>query len=641
MPALALAILVSAPAVSPPAFALQDADSDKAAQEKAKKETKGPSVGEPASIIPGPYFKKGTITLSARPKKNQDGNIQEGEETPRSAFGIDDDLYTREAIEEGALVQLDPSGIAATDEDALEPPIFWGNHDRSKIAGFINGLHQSGPLPTIHKLAENFARKGQILPAPQSDEEVDQFLKARLSALRRFGDGSAYVSLINRLPKDRDWSRLARYRVEAALVTGKLMEACTIAAEQSNITSEPYWLKINALCYAVEGNRAGVDFQIGILEETTTISPVFYSMIDQLLIEAEEEKANAGGDAITNIAPTEIYQPFPVSILEASMARLTEAIISDLSPKDPDPLAIPMLISQPGLNREARVELVELGVRQNWLTVDVLQEFVATLDISVDEEALAFRLYDTDDRFLIDLALARQIANKENSIDDRMQALELATARAARNNTTAGLAKLHLALIKDIIPSSEMLPYAVTIGRLAMLTGNYSIAERWFSLIRSLPAGSDDTSDEALVSLWPLMVVAGHTNNLPPVNDTILYHWWSALGESGDRFDKASRLFSIFEGLGYPITEKAWGWLEDGPSGVAGKAISPAHWRRFLIASNSGQPMDIHLSLLPLFENDETVEPALLGSVIGTLTALGDDRLARDLALESLLHAGL
>lgn len=645
---LALVMIASAPSTANNLPLYQDTDHQDSGDKKSAKEkpssknVHGPSVGKPANIIPGPYLRKGSIKLPPRPahlEDNQDAN--EFGDVQVSGEGELQTPIKRDAIIEDALIQLDPSGIAATSEDAIAPALLWGAHSRETIQAFINGLHPSGPLPTIHKLAENFIRRGQILPAPKRDDAIPQFIKTRLSALRRFGDGSTYVSLINRLPKDRDWSALSRFSAEAALVSGKLLQACTVAAEQRSESSEAYWLKMNALCYALDGNRAGVDFQIGVLEETTTISPVFYKLIDQLLIEAEQDSNSDASAPDSNMSALDIYEPFPVSILESVMARLTGASISDLSPEQPDPLAIPILISQPGLNREARVELVALGVKQNWLKLDVLKEFVETLDISTDEEALAYRLYDTDSGFLIDLALARQMANRDNSIDDRMQAFKLATDRAARNNTTAGLAKLHLALISDIAPSGDMLSYAAAVGRLSLLTGNYDLASRWFALARALPVGSNASSDTSLISLWPLMVVAGYDSDIPDVTEAILWNWWTAHADDESRFDKANRLFSVLEGLSYNIPEQAWGWLEAGPSAVSGKAIAPAHWRRFLIAAAEGPQIDLHLSLLPLFENDEIVEPALLGSVIGSLNGRGEKRLARDLALESLLHAGL
>lgn len=633
--ALILVFMASAPSWGAGLSPYQDTNDDKQV----------PSVGQPVNITPGPYVPKGSIKLPPRPTyvlRDQDGNtLGEGTNPLVSGEGTLTTPITRDPVIENNLIKLDPSAMAATSEDSDVPAIFWGAYNRETIKSFISSLHPSGPLPTIHKLAENFIRRSQILPTPTQDEEISSFVMARLSALRRFGNNAAYVSFINRLPKDRDWSSLARFSAEAALVSGKLIQACTLAAEQRNETSDPYWLKINALCYALDGNRSGVDFQIGVLEETTTISPIFYKLIDQLLIEAEQNAESVGDESNATMSSIDIYEPFPVSILEAVMARLTGATISNLSPENPDPLAIPILISQPGLNRQARIELVALGVKQNWLKLDLLKEFVETLDISADEEALAYRLYDTDNHFLIDLALARQMANRENPVDDRMQAFKLAIDRAARNNTTTGLAALHLSLISDINPSRKMLPYAAAIGRLSLLTGNYGLASRWFSLTRSLPQGSNSASDTSLISLWPLLLVAGHDGDIPQVNEAILWSWWSAHADDESRFDKGNRLFSVLEGLSYTIPEKAWGWLEEGPSAVSGKAIAPAHWRRFLIAASKGQQVDIHLSLLPLFENDEAVEPALLGSIVGNLNARGEEKLARAIALESLLHAGL
>ncbi len=633
---IGLAFMVSAPALAGGLSPYQEAD-----PKNAQKDNPLPSVGKAANIVPGPYMPKGTVKLPARPlasAAHQDSDVMP---STISGRGTLETPLKRDAVIEDALIQLDPSGIAASEEDALKPAIFWGSYNRKTIQGFISTLHPSGPLPTIHALAEDFVRLGQILPAPLEDDDVSQFIKVRISALRRFGNGSAYVSLINRLPKDRDWSQISRSIAEAALVSGKLVKACSIAAEQGNATSDLFWLKMNTLCYAMDGNRSGVDFQIGIMEEIASISPVFYKLTDQLLIEAEQSSARKDDQNLTGMTPLDIYEPFPVAILEASMARLTGARISDLAPEAPDPLALPMLISQPGLSREARIELVALGIKQNWLKPDLLKEFVKTLDISVDEEALAYRLYDSDDRFLIDLALARQMAKADNTLEDRMQAFKLGAERAARNNTTAGLAELHLSLIEDITPNKDLISYATTVGRLSLLTGNYDLAANWFSLARAHPAGNNAVSDKELITLWPLLVVAGKDDNLPAVNDATLWKWWSAMASDEDRFDKANRLFTVLEGLGYDVSETVWGWLEAGPSAVNGKAISPAHWRRFLIAYDQGQQIDIHLSLIPLFENDETIEPALLGSVIGYLHDYGEKQLARDIALESLLHAGL
>ncbi|WP_420430078.1 hypothetical protein [Kordiimonas sp.] len=611
---------------------------------KLKRQT-GPAVGKPRTILPQPYLPKGSVNVPPAPEGDLstdaatqqdldadglevvqpgaedlptdiDGQSFEQGEDAGSAIAEPDVMIT-----EGELDLLDPSGIPAGEETF--PRDFWTGRDRTEIISALHQLGSPSASGALNDAARKVALSGFNLPSPASDGDIDAFISARLDLLAAYGDQRGYLTLLERLPKDRDWSGLARHIANGYLLSGRIEDACALAGDQRSGDNDSYWLRIAAFCRAVRADRRGVDFQLGILEEVSEVRPTFYALLDQILIEAEQQR----GSVMTSAGA--LNASLKVDVLEATMARLAKVQVPELELEDVNPLAVSAMLSIPGVAQEAKISLLGAALKAGWVSGETFAEFAKTLNVGLDEAMAAFEMAETDDRFEVDMVLAATAARTQDAAE-RDAALNSLWLRALSSGTAQQMAS-GISRLTDG-PAALMV-------RAALLSGDRVVAGRAFTKIRSSQAGVDTLADDALLDTWPL-AAAGGVVSAPSVTDTRLRSWWQRQEARDDKFERANLLFTVLEGLGYTISDSVWAELDDGPARLSGQAVSVAQWRRFLRSAENG---DRAGSLLGAFRlmSSASVPPSLAGSLVGTLREKGFEAEAHELAAEILISQGL
>lgn len=617
---------------------------------KLKRQT-GPAVGKPLAILPQPYLPKGSVAVPPVPEgsssvapavvqQNEDADslevVQSGAETLPTDVGSQpyeqsDGTAGEEAdraatdseamITEGELDLLDPSGIPAGEETF--PRDFWTGRDRAEVIAALHRFGSPSASGALNDAAIKVALSGFNLPGPVSADDVDAFISARLDLLAAYGDQRGYLALLERLPKDRDWSGLARHIANGHLLSGRIGEACALAGNQRSGDNDPYWLRIAAFCRAVRADRRGVDFQLGILEEVSEVRATFYALLDQILIEAEQQTSGVMTSAGA------LNASLKVDVLEATMARLAKVQVPELALEDVNPLAVSAMLSIPGVAQEAKISLLGTALKTGWVSGDTFAEFARTLNVGLDESMAAFEMAETDDRFEIDMVLAATAA-KAQEATERDAAFNSLWLRALGS----GMAQSMAAGITKLADG----PAALMV-RAALLSGDQAAAASAFTKIRASQAGRDAVMDQALLDTWPLAVAAGIVS-APRVTDARLRDWWQQQEARDDRFERANLLFTVLEGLGHTVPDSVWAELDAGPARLNGQSASVAQWRRFLrAAENDDRPG----SLMGAFRlmSSASVPPSLAGSLVGTLREQGFDAEAHALAAEILISQGL
>ena len=455
-----------------------------------------------------------------------------------------------------------------------------------------------------------------------------------MSLLASLGDVAGYIALLERLPAERDWSALVKDFTNKHLLKGELTDACALAAAERATDADPYWLRLAAFCQAARGNRVGVDFQLGILEEIAQIRPTFYQLIDQILIEASQ----APGTVVAEVAA--LSNSLQVDLLEVTMARLARAKVPLLALDDVNPLAVRMMLSLPGVERAAKVDLMGLAVRRTWLDAESLAAFAVNHQPLVDETETALSALESDRRFIIDAALVN-LSSQADAGPLRADALSKLWQRSVEQRIAANTAGGYIGVTKDILPTPKAGKIAAVLARAALISGDQQLAQQWFTALRAESAGSADV-DRDLIGLAPLLAVVGG-DNAPNISEQVLSLWWQSEAEQQDRHAKASLLFTTLEALGVAVPEQSWSLLEDGPAVFAGTTPSVALWRRYLIAvQNKDRPKALALSFTLMSEGGPaTVSGALAGSLLGGLMELGLEEEARLIAVEMLVGQGL
>jgi len=628
------------------------------------KRQQGPAIGSPANILPQPFVPKGSImvppapTLEAVKDMASDVPVVEAEpdEFEQQARADDTALEPRtegsntvdlavaptneptsgpqedSLLEAGALEILDPSGIAIGHKAALFSETLWRGYARADVIMRLADFAETSGSPSLVRIANKIALSGAQFDDAASQLEMLSFVEARLQLLMRLGKKEGYRGLLAALPSDFDWSGLSRHFVNASLLDGKLGDACAQAKEQREIDDDAYWLRLVAFCEAARGNRAGVDFQLRILEEISDVRPTFYQLIDQILVEAEQPPGA--------VLPENVRLPssLRIDLLEATMARLARVDVPELALEGVNPLAIGLMLSLPGVAQEAKTELMGLAVRKGWADGSLFAAFIQGLKEDKEKENAALLLQDEDSRFEIDAIFAR-LATRSATTSDRALALERVWLRALKNSYSGVAGESLLALSSDLEPSPDA---GGVMTRAALVAGRAELAAQWFLALRSQAVGTDAKIDSELVAIAPLMAFAS-IDSVPVITPELLLGWWQGEADRPDRFERANLLFTLIEALGGSIGDQAWSWLENGPVAFGGTVPAPAHWRRFLLSARNGDTLQTLAYAFKLLSEGGTsaVPASLAGSLVGTIDGLGLNAEARMIATEILISQGL
>ncbi|UTW55716.1 hypothetical protein [Kordiimonas sp. SCSIO 12610] len=623
----------------------------------------GPKLAAPRSIIPEPFVPAGSIKIPAPTSTaieekavdglpNENGQLSiadtesqtdeqtvEGSEdlnSPQSLSDVQEAQAPTDFYEEGDLSAFDPSKAGVLDNQAEFNAAFWQGYDRKQYLDRLNRFKENAASPVMNEITRKVVLSPTDIPETQDAGEIDLTIKTRLSLLASKGYARDYRALIDNLPKDRDWSSLSREFAQSHLIASKLADACEIAEAQRKSDNSEYWLRLSAFCEAAEGNRGAVDFQLGILEEIAEIEPTFYRLIDHILIEAEE---NSSGTLRDNSQIEALEGALEINVLEAAMARLARIQINEFKLENVNPMAVSMMLAVPSVSTEAKAKLIQMSLRQGWLTASDYQSFYRALEPDEAEKSAAISFATAGENSdNVDATLANLIAQEKDETI-RMNALENAWFRALQSQTTSTTGPVFAMLTKNVEINAVFGDKASLFARIALLDGDSERALAWLRTLRTRAANNDPSADIALKNMWPMMVTG---LNIKPTTEQFNI-WWAAQSETSDRFERANLLLSTFDALGIAAPEGAWETLEKGPAALSGEVPSPALWRSFLIAvNNQDRPLALSLGFRLLSPTQGgQLSASLVGSVLGNLKGLGFNEETQKLATEILIAQGL
>lgn len=659
----------------------------------------GPGIGSPKSILPTPFAPRGSLSVPAVDNadalspdeaiiqqeqialegsvsspdglENLDASLLPTEQQPQlvepELEDVQDDPFG-ELFQEGALERLDPSGIPVNiGVDAYGVETVWQGYNRAEIIAFLERIENPTFSPALSRLASAVASSRLMLPEPEQDSDIIDMLSARLGVFEAFADVSAYTALIDALPIDRDWTALAQHQAHAHLLKGELPDACVVAESQRAIDINAYWVRLSAFCMAAVGDRAGVDFQLGILEETRSLDTTFYQLLDQILIEAEQPT----GAVIPQ--PTVLSAPMPADIVSAAMARLARVEINDVDLNNANLLAVPMLLQNPSISSLAKVKLLDAllsrgvadatlmsSAAENFPIDDVLlgslfsvsdddvpladgvDDISSQVEAEVEDTPQDDQLEEASDTFK-QMTLLAAIAQQT---DDAPQALARFWQNNAANGTLAKFASTVDMLTKPVVQESDTAEAVGVAIRAAAMTGGDAFAERILAL-RTQAAGTDAAKDAALVRLWPLIAIADAPSEQLAISNvydaTAFERWWQSMGDDESKFIIANSVLTAMDGLGFDVPDNVWAVIVGGPAVFEGGSISPSLWRALEQSAVAQDPVATLTAFYALYSEvgAKDIPPSVVGVLINSLRSVGFGATAKAIVFDILISQGL
>lgn len=665
-------------------------------------ENVGRASGPPQWIQPSPYLPEGAIQpVISREEDSRSqrasGGFDEGDRLTAN-FQVQTDAQPESTVNDGFgvavgdLEQIDTGTVGTlTPETGGFPQDFWRDMDRSRIDALLPNLPVATHSPVRNQLLRRLLLSALPLPPHQIAVRVEdpfyqtppeaQFgedpadgpkppvdlLVERLRLLAASGDLAAFLALYDEAPALELPEDARREVVDAFLLAGDLTHGCGLARQELRQAGSAFWLQRVAVCDAVDANENGVNFTLGLLDETGDAPPVFTDLVARVL-----ERARSAD--LVPVIDAESVDPFSLPAANPLMIAMAEATEAPYTIEDytaASPLALLKLARDSRVDAPSRAVVAVMGSARGVVSVSALGAILIATDLEPAEEgedavpqfeSIEARFQSLSKAVIGRPAGEQEVAGKsasEHALDlakayknaafEPDEELRVTAIRDAWDVAGAADARLTLAaalsdLAKVIPPEDGRQGFAHDAARLHLLSGRQEDAVAWYADVRGRAGLGDAKAADALVKLWPLMVVGVGEEGGVPFSEAILGLWRQQLAELP--FDEQNRrselLYGLLEALGHTVPYDAWEQLLAGNAIATGYGPSLAYVRQLEEASESGRMGEVVLLTLTGLgrAGPDALEPSGLAAIVAALHTVGLEEEARALALETMVSAG-
>ena len=606
------------------------------------------ATGKPRSIIPGPYVPPGSIAGAARIEEmaGTEPAAGEGESTsgPRSLLGLDEP-------EVDELQDLDPAAIGVLEPgDGGLPVDLWRGTRRSTLEALSPQLPVGAPSPAMGKLVRQLLLSTVGVPPVNAEGDVGlALLEARLERVAASGNLPALLEMLERVAPRHETPVIRDIRADAYLMDSDILGACAVAREARGDEGGVKWLKILSLCQALDADRAGVAFNIGLLQETGDADPLFTYLVGEVLDRAQGVASGAGpGSSPDSDASGAADAPAALLDSQPALDALTAALYRSAAVQVPvaaldssSAMVLASLAGRGDLDLDFRADAAEIAALSGITPVADLVSAFDAMEFTEDEEASAFLLAETGLGARVDGLLYR-LASGAITASEKTRYLRAAWRRAHREGLYPALAGVLAGPAAQIPLTDDNISAAHDVARIALYAGDRQLAGRWYELARSLASQRNVEATKALVDMWPLMIVAGVGDI--PFSPQILNLWRQSLAilPVREQRRRATLLYGLLEALGYTIENELWDDVLGAPAVSGTTAPSLGVWRQLLIATEAGRLGEgLLLSLVTIGDAGPAgADLSALSSALRALSRLGFEDDARAIAVETLVAHG-
>lgn len=477
-------------------------------------------------------------------------------------------------------------------------------------------------------------------------ENAPSLLVARADALLAIGDVDGAELLLSASPTQERPQGLDIVDANLQIIRFNNARACGLARNNVASAGNDFWQRLLIYCDALEGKADSVGFGMSLLRETSGDDPAMVLLVDSVL---------SGSPIILE----KIGQPNTIHI---ALSRVAKVELPTSIAESDDPILLHAAALTPNLNIGARIEAAERAIALGSLSPAQLRQLYQ--QVTYSEADLANSLTRASE---IGSAAARallyQAAVKQNIPTARAEIISSALRFAREDGRYKAAVEAFRPLINRLPPSPEMVWFALTGVRAFLALGEPVATDRWMALLRASATVSDD-SKVALARTRPLVRLLGSGDQSMPL-ETVLEEWHATVEDAPQLVPLRSMLNGLFVALGEDITDAAWAGIDTG--GPKNQLMPPTNiWfqfrdsmRAFEIAKASqGSAIDASTTAAAAIPAG-AAKPAILAlrsmgnggpgaqgvavvfEVVAALKSLGMERAARQLAVETVLAAGL
>ncbi len=430
--------------------------------------------------------------------------------------------------------------------------------------------------------------------------------------------------------------------------------ACGLARNREGAPSDDFWQRLLVYCDALDGKAENVNFGLSLLREISGDDPALVLLADAVISRQP-------------IVLEQIAKPTPIHI---ALSRAAKVQLPPSIAQSDDPLVLHSVAMTPNIIVGAKIEAAERAVPIGALSPGELRRLYQ--QVTFAEPDLANALTRAEELGgAAARALLYQAAAKQNIPSARAEIIATALTMARDDGRYRSTVEAFRPLIDRLPPSPEMVWFALTGVRAYLTIGDPVGTDRWMALLRASATVRDD-SKLALARVRPLARVLGAGDKSIPLAQ-VLSEWRDSLDDTPEVSALRGLLNGMLMAVGEELPAKAWQGIVAGPPKNQ-LMPSPVVWFMFrdslraLKLDRGAMPAAVSGPVRPVGQRTGeaaaevppgAAKPAIYAlqamgdgvpgdqgvavvyEVVAAFRALGFERTARKLAVETLLAAGL
>lgn len=566
-------------------------------------------------------------------------------------------LTGKSGIEVDGLTKIDDEsvGVLTTNDGGLGLEM-WQGVTRSEAVGLVDALPDRLSSAALREAAAQMLLSQAKAPVAV-DDAAPSLLAARARALIDMGDVDNAERLLTVAPRQGRPSGLDVVDARIQVVKFDNARACGLARNSAARPENDFWQRLLIYCDALDGRAEAVNFGVSLLREIAGDDPALVLLADAIVTKQ-------------TIQLEKIDNPTPIHV---AMTRAAKVDLPTSVAESDDPLVLHAAAIAPNLTVGGRIEAAERAVPMGAIGAGALRQLYQ--QVSFQDADLSNALTRAQE---IGGAAARallyQAAVKQNIPSARAEIIAAAFDVAREDGRYQAAVEAFRPLMDRLPPSPELVWFALTGVRAYLNLGDVVGTDRWLALLRA-SASVRDESKLALARVQPLARLLGAGDKSGSL-ETVFADWRGTLGDGPDVSQLRSLVNGMFLAVGDDLPAGAWDGIAAGPA-KSQVMPSPVVWFKFRDAMRTvtrnlpaekplvigsaglsgvtrisqtgaavrdvppGAAKAISYALQAAGDSSPDQGVSVTYEVVGALKTLGLERLARKLAVETLLKAGL
>lgn len=530
----------------------------------------------------------------------------------------------------------------------------WQGLTRADAASLIDALPLHSGSAALREIASLLLLSRARAPLAAT-EDAPSLLAARARALLAMGDVDNTELLLAATPRQGRPADLDVVDAKVQIIRYNNARACGLARNKEGVANDDFWQRLLVYCDALDGKADNVNFGLSLLREISGDDPALVLLADAVI----------SGQPVL-LEQIENPTPIHIALSRAAKMQLPPAVAAS-----DDPLVLHSVAMTPNMTVGGRIEAAERAVPMGALSSSELRRLYQ--QVTFAEPDLANALTRAEELGgAAARALLYQAAAKQNIPSARAEIIATALGMAREDGRYKAAVEAFRPLIDRLPPSPEMVWFALPGVRAYLTIGDQVGTDRWMALLRA-SASVRDESRLALARVRPLARILGAGDKTIPLHQ-VLVEWRATLEDTPELSALRGLVNGMLMAVGEDLPPKAW---EGIVAGAAKNQLmpSPVIWFMF---RDSLRALQLGARAMPTptvigaagfvgpRRKDSVAEvpagaakPAIYAlqamgdgvpgdqgiavvyEVVAAFRALGFERTARKLAVETLLAAGL